>query len=80
MSSFDIKNNQDLDYQETASQFYEALTEYLILKDRYEEPIEAVNLRKQAEETLRLDHNDYITAFNFLSTALKLFKAYNDLS
>ncbi len=80
MSSFDVKNKQNLDYQEMASQFYKVLTEYLILKDRYEEPVEAIDLRNQAEEALKLDQSNYITAFNFISTALKLFKAYKNIS
>ncbi|NHJ32959.1 MAG: hypothetical protein FK732_08855 [Asgard group archaeon] len=83
MSSFEVKKNQELDFQEiqdNAAQFYEALTEYLILKDKHEEPSEAENLRKQAEETLRSDEYNYVEAFSFINTALKIFKVYNNLS
>jgi len=83
MSSFEAKNKQDLDYQEIEekeTRFYEVLTKYLILKDKHEEPTNAKNLRLQAEETLKINNNDYITAYNFISTALKLLKAYNNLS
>jgi len=83
MSSFDVEQNQELDYQENeenAIQFYKVLTEYLILKDKHEEPTDAKNLRLQAEEALKEDQNNYSDAYSFIATALKLFKAYNNLS
>jgi hypothetical protein len=83
MSSFDVERNQELDYQENeenATQFYQVLTEYLILKDKHEEPTNAMNLRLQAEDVLKEDENNYSEALSFIATALKLFKAFNNIS
>ncbi len=83
MSSFEVERDQELDYQEkdeNATQFYEALTEYLILKDKHEEPADAKNLRLHAEEVLKENENNYSEAHSFIVTALKLFKAYNNIS
>ncbi len=55
------------------------MTEYLILKYKYEEPTDVKRLRIQAEETLKVNDLNYDQAYNYFSTALKLMKAYYNL-
>ncbi len=82
MSSTKTKKHRKLDFldiQNNATELYDTMTEYLILKNKYEEPTDVKRLRIQAEETLKVNDLNYDQAYNYFSTALKLMKAYYNL-
>ncbi len=82
MSSTKTKRHRKLDFldiQNNATELYDTMIEYLILKEKYEEPMDAKRLRIQAEETMKVNDQNYDQAYNYFSTAMKLMKAYYNL-
>ena len=82
MSSFEVENKKQVDYLaifKDSSELYEVMTEYLKLKNEYDEPLDAKRLRSKAEECLRMETCDYPRAFRLMKTALKIMKACNGL-
>ena len=82
MSSSKERKHRKLDFLDihnNATELYDAMTEYLKLKDKYQEPLDARRLRVQAEESLKTNEHDYDEAYNYFNTALKVMKAYYNL-
>ena len=82
MSSFETETKNQLDMlviSEKNNELFELLTEYLTLKNNYDEPIDARKMREKAEECLRDDFIDYDRAYNLLKIAIKIMKACNGI-
>ena len=64
---------------EKSTELFELLTEYLTLKNSYDEPKDAQKMREKAEECLQNELMDYDRAYNLLKIALKIMKACNGI-
>lgn len=83
MSSFDVERKKPLDMliiSENNNELFELMTEYLKLRNNYEEPIDAKKMRVKAEEYLHEESIDYDRAYNLLKLAMKIMKACNGIN
>ena len=83
MSTGESNKKRILNYQEISQdseELFEIMLEYLKLRNRNFEPIEAKILRKQAEDYLLRDVPDYESAILLMISALKIMQVYDELN
>ena len=83
MSTGESNKKRILNYQEISrdsEELFEIMLEYLKLRNRNFEPIEAKILRKQAEDYLLRDVPDYESAILLMISALKIMQVYDELN
>ena len=82
MSSFEVEQKKQLDMlviSEKNYELFELLTEYLKLKNNYQEPKDAMKMREKAEECLKHEFMDCDKAYSLMKIAMKIMKACNGL-
>ena len=82
LSSVETNNKKTLDYLEIfkgSDQLFNIMTEYLKLRNEYDEPLDAKKMRLLAEKHLVSKEHDYVRAESLMRTALKIMKACNGL-
>lgn len=83
MSSFDVERKKPLDMlniSKNNNELFELLTEYIELRNSFEEPVDAKKLRVKAEECLQEESIDYDRACNLLKLAMKIMKTCNGIN
>ena len=83
MSRFDVERKKPLDMliiSKNNNELFVLLTEYLTLRNNYDEPLDARRMRERAEECLREELLDYDRAFRLLRLAMKIMKACNGIN
>ncbi|NHJ48523.1 MAG: hypothetical protein FK733_12130 [Asgard group archaeon] len=81
MSTSESNKKRLLDFQEISrdsEELFEIMLEYLKLRSTLKEPIEAEQMRKQAEEFLVGETQDYDLAIKLMKTALIFLKTYHE--
>ncbi len=83
MSRFDVERKKPLDIliiSKNNNELFVLLTEYLTLRNNYDEPLDARRMRERAEECLREELLDYDRAYRLLRLAMKIMKACNGIN
>ncbi len=83
MSRFDVERKKPLDMliiSKNNNELFVLLTEYLTLRNNYDEPLDARRMRERAEECLREELLDYDRAYRLLRLAMKIMKACNGIN
>jgi hypothetical protein len=81
MSTSESNKKRLVDFQEISQgseELFEIMLEYLKLRSILKEPVEAEQMRKQAEEYLVGEIQDYTLAIKLMKKALIFFKTYHE--